>query len=403
MPAARQFACLGPASGGSGQQSPPESFAARCRRKFSCPESFADLGVSRAVAGALQASAASHTPFPIQELVIADVLAGRDVLAKSPTGSGKTLAFGVPLDRPHRGRRPPPGGAGPRPHARAGRPDRRRAAPAGAGPQPQRGRRLRRRRLREADPRRAARPHPRRHPRPARGPAPAPRLHARPGADARARRGRPDARHGLPPGRRPDRRPVPARAPDAVLLGHARRRGRPHRQGLHARRRAPRAHAAEAAAAPTSSTASWPSSTTQKLRVLVRRARRHRHGARLRAHQARRRPARQAPVTRGRAGRRHARRQVAGPARARARLVRGRRRRHAGGDRRRRPRHRRRRHLARHQLRPAGRPRGLRPPRRPHRPRRRAPASASPSSAASTSATSRRSPTSCGSRAQSVA
>jgi ATP-dependent RNA helicase RhlE len=38
-----------------------------------------------------------HTPFPIQELVIADVLAGRDVLAKSPTGSGKTLAFGVPL------------------------------------------------------------------------------------------------------------------------------------------------------------------------------------------------------------------------------------------------------------------------------------------------------------------
>ena len=44
--------------------------------------------------------------------------------------------------------------------------------------------------------------------------------------------------------------------------------------------------------------------------------------------------------------------------------------RHAGRDRRRRPRHRRRRHLARHQLRSAGRPRGLRPPRRPHRPRR---------------------------------
>ena len=30
-------------------------------------------------------------------LVIGDVLAGRDVLAKSPTGSGKTLAFGIPL------------------------------------------------------------------------------------------------------------------------------------------------------------------------------------------------------------------------------------------------------------------------------------------------------------------
>jgi ATP-dependent RNA helicase RhlE len=59
-------------------------------------KSFADLGVSRAVAGALK-QRGIHTPFPIQELVIADVLAGGDVLAKSPTGSGKTLAFGVPL------------------------------------------------------------------------------------------------------------------------------------------------------------------------------------------------------------------------------------------------------------------------------------------------------------------
>jgi superfamily II DNA/RNA helicase len=59
-------------------------------------QSFADLGVSRAVAGALK-QRGIHTPFPIQELVIADVLAGHDVLAKSPTGSGKTLAFGVPL------------------------------------------------------------------------------------------------------------------------------------------------------------------------------------------------------------------------------------------------------------------------------------------------------------------
>ncbi len=59
-------------------------------------KSFADLGVSRAVAAALR-DRGVHTPFPIQELVIADVLAGRDVLAKSPTGSGKTLAFGAPL------------------------------------------------------------------------------------------------------------------------------------------------------------------------------------------------------------------------------------------------------------------------------------------------------------------
>jgi superfamily II DNA/RNA helicase len=59
-------------------------------------QSFADLGVSRVVSRAL-AERGIHTPFPIQQLVIADVLAGRDVLAKSPTGSGKTLAFGVPL------------------------------------------------------------------------------------------------------------------------------------------------------------------------------------------------------------------------------------------------------------------------------------------------------------------
>ncbi|MGH2949275.1 MAG: DEAD/DEAH box helicase [Solirubrobacteraceae bacterium] len=59
-------------------------------------QSFADLGVSRAVSRALE-QRGMHTPFPIQELVIADVLAGRDVLAKSPTGSGKTIAFAAPI------------------------------------------------------------------------------------------------------------------------------------------------------------------------------------------------------------------------------------------------------------------------------------------------------------------
>ncbi|HEX8751941.1 MAG TPA: DEAD/DEAH box helicase [Solirubrobacterales bacterium] len=37
------------------------------------------------------------SPFPVQELVIRDALAGHDLLVQSPTGSGKTLAFGVPL------------------------------------------------------------------------------------------------------------------------------------------------------------------------------------------------------------------------------------------------------------------------------------------------------------------
>jgi superfamily II DNA/RNA helicase len=59
-------------------------------------KSFADLGVSGAVCGALKQRGIT-APFAIQNLVVGDVLAGRDVLAKSPTGSGKTLAFGVPI------------------------------------------------------------------------------------------------------------------------------------------------------------------------------------------------------------------------------------------------------------------------------------------------------------------
>ena len=59
-------------------------------------QSFADLGVSKPVLGALAARGFTE-PFAVQRLVIADILDGRDVLAQSPTGSGKTLAFGVPM------------------------------------------------------------------------------------------------------------------------------------------------------------------------------------------------------------------------------------------------------------------------------------------------------------------
>ncbi|MQA75195.1 MAG: DEAD/DEAH box helicase, partial [Solirubrobacterales bacterium] len=58
--------------------------------------SFADLGVSRPVVGALTKRGIT-APFAVQKLVIEDVLDGRDVLVQSPTGSGKTLAFGLPL------------------------------------------------------------------------------------------------------------------------------------------------------------------------------------------------------------------------------------------------------------------------------------------------------------------
>jgi ATP-dependent RNA helicase RhlE len=59
-------------------------------------QSFADLGVSDAVARALAARGVT-APFDVQRSVVPDVLAGHDVLVQSPTGSGKTLAFGVPL------------------------------------------------------------------------------------------------------------------------------------------------------------------------------------------------------------------------------------------------------------------------------------------------------------------
>jgi ATP-dependent RNA helicase RhlE len=59
-------------------------------------QSFADLGVSDAVTRALGQRGITQ-PFAVQRLVIGDILAGRDVLAKSPTGSGKTLAFAIPL------------------------------------------------------------------------------------------------------------------------------------------------------------------------------------------------------------------------------------------------------------------------------------------------------------------
>jgi superfamily II DNA/RNA helicase len=57
---------------------------------------FADLGVSPDLTAVLSERGIT-SPFPVQELTIADALAGRDVCGKAKTGSGKTLAFGLPL------------------------------------------------------------------------------------------------------------------------------------------------------------------------------------------------------------------------------------------------------------------------------------------------------------------
>ena len=188
-------------------------------------QSFGDLGASRAVVKTL-ADRGITAPFPVQRLVVPDVLAGRDVLVKSPTGSGKTLAFAVPLAEMIK-----PGD--PRPSVLVLAPTRELAVQikddmqplakaqglsvaavyGGAGIEPQ-IKAARRAHMLVATPGRLEDLLDRR----------AVSLWRRAGADPR--RGGPDARHGLPTARRPHRRPAAAQAPDAVLLGHARRRGR---------------------------------------------------------------------------------------------------------------------------------------------------------------------------------
>ncbi len=58
--------------------------------------SFVELGVSSSVIEALDKTGIT-VPFEIQSLVLPDVMAGHDVLAKSKTGSGKTLGFSIPI------------------------------------------------------------------------------------------------------------------------------------------------------------------------------------------------------------------------------------------------------------------------------------------------------------------
>jgi superfamily II DNA/RNA helicase len=57
---------------------------------------FSDLGLDDGIVATL-AERGIFAPFPIQELTIANALAGRDVCGKAKTGSGKTLAFGLPV------------------------------------------------------------------------------------------------------------------------------------------------------------------------------------------------------------------------------------------------------------------------------------------------------------------
>ena len=325
-------------------------------------QSFADLGVSRAVvAGALAARGITE-PFAIQRLVVADVLAGRDVLAKSPTGSGKTLAFAIPIvDRIEAdGPAAPPRSSSPRRASSPPRSSRSRAPSTHARGAADR-RRLRRRRDRQAGPQRAAS-------RTSSSPRPAASRTC-----SRAARSR-SSTSGSSSSTRPTGCSTWASSPpstgsspqcprdrqtlffSATLDGEA---GRVAAR-LHARPGLPRARPAPARAA-----------DVEHRFVAVERDERARRAGR----RARRPTTATATLVfvrtkrgadrlvkrlggAGRTGRRHARRQVPAPAREGPAALRGRPRRHAGRDRRRRARHRRRRHLARHQLRSAGGPRG---------------------------------------------
>ena len=193
---------------------------------------FAALGVSAELVAALDARGLT-SPFQIQTRAIPPALAGTELLAKSPTGSGKTLAFAIPLVE-----RIPRDDA--RPSALVLVPTRELALqvseeiespadaldlwspPSTAASPP-----------RPSQPR-PRRPRDRRHPWATPGPPRPAARHARRRRDPRPRRGRPDARHGLQAAGRPDRQAPPARSPDDVLLGDARRRGRRARARVHA-------------------------------------------------------------------------------------------------------------------------------------------------------------------------
>ena len=218
-------------------------------------QSFPELGVSPPVVGAL-AAREIHSPFPIQERVLPDALAGLDVLVRSPTGSGKTLAFALPIVE-----RTMPSDS--RPSALVLVPTRELAAQVcgeldplaqakglsvavayGGMPLP-------------AQAQRAQKAHdPDRHARPPRGPRRAPADRSGRDPHVRPRRGRPDARHGLQAPGRPDRPPPAAEPPDDVLLGDARRRSGPSRARVHEQPVALRERGPHATSRPRSSTAS---------------------------------------------------------------------------------------------------------------------------------------------------
>ncbi|QDZ17984.1 DEAD-box ATP-dependent RNA helicase [Chloropicon primus] len=65
-------------------------------KKMSPEEVFKNLGLHKKIAKGLAARGFTDL-FPIQKAVLADALAGRDLIARARTGTGKTLAFTIPI------------------------------------------------------------------------------------------------------------------------------------------------------------------------------------------------------------------------------------------------------------------------------------------------------------------
>ena len=182
------------------------------------------------------------TPFPIQEMTLSVALMGTDLIGQARTGTGKTLAFGIPvLQRtvaphdPDYAELAAPG----KPQALVVAPTRELALQVSSdivggqrGPRHPRADRVRRRRLRPPARRpQGRRRRRRRHPGPADRPDEPPRARPLARQGAGPRRGRRDARPGLPARRRAaDRQDARDPPDDAVLGDHA---GRDRLAGPH--------------------------------------------------------------------------------------------------------------------------------------------------------------------------